>query len=115
MQKQKTLRRITGPNTIQQLEHIDLSDAKRVVFGGYVLESALGSLATAKLVGAAQHVLVTNETGGTLYVATDNDGTITPSASNGIPVLNGSQMVIGTGENKYIKASGAVTGVLLAK
>lgn len=115
MQRQKTLRKITGPNTIQQLEHIDLSDAKRVVFGGYVAKTIYADMSSAKLVGNAQHVLITNGSGATIFVAVDDTGTVIPSATTGIAVLNNTQVVIGTGAHKYIKASAAVQGVLLEK
>jgi len=113
-------KKITGPNSIQQAEHVDTADAKRVVDGGISIElntdgtpKVFSDISTATFIGTKKQVLVTNSTGAVVFVATGDASVGVPTAADGIPVLPGSQLVIATVDDEYIRASAAIQALVL--
>ena len=98
------LKRVRGVHSIPQEEHVDVSQAKRVIQGGFVAESHENDITTATFVSDKKHVLIYNISTTTVrYVNVGSISMGVPAAGAAFPVLPQNQIVIGTDVDEYVR------------
>lgn len=103
------LKRTKNEKTISNLTFNDYNLGHRETPAGYSPDpTQIGSVpATEIKIGKHMPVMVSNWSGSPIFVTVGDQGLAVADITNGVAVLDGAQVVINTGQYKYIRFSGA--------